>query len=212
MHGTTLKMSDSQWSSFYLVTKWSGQGVFLKRNNWLFCLPSLLSWIFDFESMVLLDTVALVLVLYCTPVSLAEMLSAFPGQDCLDDLWAFCFLLFLSSRLSVPPSRSLSTLGLVISALADQGAGKNKSKFVPYRDSVLTWLLKVQRRKEQTVLQVFYDCFSTILKTGLSFFSKQCTQSQVAAQIFCKILNFIQNYSIIYNDPVCHLMAHTHGS
>uniref|UniRef100_A0A8C7HQZ3 Kinesin family member 13B n=1 Tax=Oncorhynchus kisutch TaxID=8019 RepID=A0A8C7HQZ3_ONCKI len=39
-------------------------------------------------------------------------------------------------------NKSLSTLGLVISALADQGAGKNKTKFVPYRDSVLTWLLK----------------------------------------------------------------------
>ncbi|XP_041661644.1 kinesin-like protein KIF13B isoform X2 [Cheilinus undulatus] len=39
-------------------------------------------------------------------------------------------------------NKSLSTLGLVISALADQGAGKNKNKFVPYRDSVLTWLLK----------------------------------------------------------------------
>ncbi|XP_030205986.1 kinesin-like protein KIF13B, partial [Gadus morhua] len=39
-------------------------------------------------------------------------------------------------------NRSLSTLGLVISALAEQGAGKNKNKFVPYRDSVLTWLLK----------------------------------------------------------------------
>uniref|UniRef100_A0A3Q4BJF0 Kinesin family member 13Bb n=1 Tax=Mola mola TaxID=94237 RepID=A0A3Q4BJF0_MOLML len=39
-------------------------------------------------------------------------------------------------------NKSLSTLGLVISALADQGAGRNKSKFVPYRDSVLTWLLK----------------------------------------------------------------------
>uniref|UniRef100_A0AAQ4RZM9 Kinesin family member 13Bb n=1 Tax=Gasterosteus aculeatus aculeatus TaxID=481459 RepID=A0AAQ4RZM9_GASAC len=39
-------------------------------------------------------------------------------------------------------NKSLSTLGLVISALADQGGGKNKSKFVPYRDSVLTWLLK----------------------------------------------------------------------
>uniref|UniRef100_A0A8C6V3M7 Kinesin family member 13Bb n=1 Tax=Neogobius melanostomus TaxID=47308 RepID=A0A8C6V3M7_9GOBI len=37
-------------------------------------------------------------------------------------------------------NKSLSTLGLVISALADQGAGR--SKFVPYRDSVLTWLLK----------------------------------------------------------------------
>nr|XP_045360872.1 kinesin-like protein KIF13B [Camelus bactrianus] len=40
------------------------------------------------------------------------------------------------------PQWSLTTLGLVISALADQGAGKNKNKFVPYRDSVLTWLLK----------------------------------------------------------------------
>ncbi|KAB1261157.1 Kinesin-like protein KIF13A, partial [Camelus dromedarius] len=38
--------------------------------------------------------------------------------------------------------RSLTTLGLVISSLADQAAGKGKNKFVPYRDSVLTWLLK----------------------------------------------------------------------
>ncbi|MGH0138193.1 UNVERIFIED_CONTAM: hypothetical protein FKN15_066744 [Acipenser sinensis] len=39
-------------------------------------------------------------------------------------------------------NKSLSTLGLVISALAEQSSGKNKNKFVPYRDSVLTWLLK----------------------------------------------------------------------
>ncbi|XP_078585443.1 kinesin-like protein KIF13A isoform X7 [Branchiostoma floridae x Branchiostoma japonicum] len=40
-------------------------------------------------------------------------------------------------------NKSLSTLGLVISTLADQSAGKgHKNKFVPYRDSVLTWLLK----------------------------------------------------------------------
>lgn len=55
-------------------------------------------------------------------------------------------------------NKSLTTLGLVISALADQSsanaalmatsmtgsmmAGKQKKKFVPYRDSVLTWLLK----------------------------------------------------------------------
>uniref|UniRef100_A0A8D0AN83 Kinesin family member 13B n=1 Tax=Sander lucioperca TaxID=283035 RepID=A0A8D0AN83_SANLU len=39
-------------------------------------------------------------------------------------------------------NKSLTTLGLVISALAEQGSTKNKNKFVPYRDSVLTWLLK----------------------------------------------------------------------
>ncbi|XP_063219921.1 kinesin-like protein KIF13A isoform X3 [Bacillus rossius redtenbacheri] len=40
-------------------------------------------------------------------------------------------------------NKSLTTLGLVISKLADQASGaKTKDKFVPYRDSVLTWLLK----------------------------------------------------------------------
>ncbi|XP_015600896.1 kinesin-like protein KIF13B isoform X3 [Cephus cinctus] len=40
-------------------------------------------------------------------------------------------------------NKSLTTLGLVISKLADRSSGvKNKDKFVPYRDSVLTWLLK----------------------------------------------------------------------
>ncbi|XP_063959521.1 kinesin-like protein KIF13A isoform X2 [Lytechinus pictus] len=39
-------------------------------------------------------------------------------------------------------NKSLTTLGLVISHLADQSSGKKKNSFVPYRDSVLTWLLK----------------------------------------------------------------------
>ncbi|XP_017078394.1 kinesin-like protein KIF13A isoform X9 [Drosophila eugracilis] len=41
-------------------------------------------------------------------------------------------------------NKSLTTLGLVISKLADQSNGKKSGndKFVPYRDSVLTWLLK----------------------------------------------------------------------
>ncbi|KAK7886228.1 hypothetical protein WMY93_025849 [Mugilogobius chulae] len=39
-------------------------------------------------------------------------------------------------------NKSLTTLGCVISALADQSSVKGKAKFVPYRDSVLTWLLK----------------------------------------------------------------------
>ncbi|KAL0254394.1 hypothetical protein SLS55_009869 [Diplodia seriata] len=42
-------------------------------------------------------------------------------------------------------NRSLSTLGRVIAALADLSSGKAKKKaasMVPYRDSILTWLLK----------------------------------------------------------------------
>ena len=40
-------------------------------------------------------------------------------------------------------NRSLSTLGRVIATLADLSAGKKKNaSMVPYRDSVLTWLLK----------------------------------------------------------------------
>jgi kinesin family protein 1 len=39
-------------------------------------------------------------------------------------------------------NRSLSTLGRVIAALADMSEGKKKKVQVPYRDSVLTWLLK----------------------------------------------------------------------
>ena len=44
-------------------------------------------------------------------------------------------------------NKSLTTLGKVISALAEKGGGeidskKRKKEFVPYRDSVLTWLLK----------------------------------------------------------------------
>lgn len=42
-------------------------------------------------------------------------------------------------------NKSLTTLGLVISKLADQSShqgNSNKDRFVPYRDSVLTWLLK----------------------------------------------------------------------
>lgn len=40
-------------------------------------------------------------------------------------------------------NRSLSTLGRVIAALADLSTGKKKNaSMVPYRDSILTWLLK----------------------------------------------------------------------
>ena len=39
-------------------------------------------------------------------------------------------------------NKSLVTLGSVISALAEASKEKQQSKFIPYRDSVLTWLLK----------------------------------------------------------------------
>ena len=41
-------------------------------------------------------------------------------------------------------NKSLTTLGKVIHALAEQAGAKKKTKahFVPYRDSVLTWILK----------------------------------------------------------------------
>ncbi|EKX44741.1 hypothetical protein GUITHDRAFT_109518 [Guillardia theta CCMP2712] len=39
-------------------------------------------------------------------------------------------------------NKSLSALGNVISALADASEKKGKQVFVPYRDSILTWLLK----------------------------------------------------------------------
>ncbi|XP_062871412.1 kinesin-like protein KIF1C isoform X2 [Trichomycterus rosablanca] len=39
-------------------------------------------------------------------------------------------------------NKSLTTLGKVISALADMSSKKKKLDYIPYRDSVLTWLLK----------------------------------------------------------------------
>ncbi|XP_010789363.1 kinesin-like protein KIF1C, partial [Notothenia coriiceps] len=50
-------------------------------------------------------------------------------------------------------NKSLTTLGKVISALAEmQSNKKRRSDFIPYRDSVLTWLLKENLGQSQHAL------------------------------------------------------------
>jgi hypothetical protein len=56
-----------------------------------------------------------------------------------------CNNILFYSQESVSINRSLLTLGKVITAISDNGSGKKKS-FVPYRDSVLTWLLRVSNQ------------------------------------------------------------------
>lgn len=97
--------------------------------------------------------------------------------------WPWCVCLF---------ARSLTTLGLVISALAEQGTAKNKNKFVPYRDSVLTWLLKVHLfissawflfYKKRTVLiisHIFSLRVSLLLSEFLASFSRTVWAATVA--------------------------------
>ncbi|XP_011822976.1 PREDICTED: kinesin-like protein KIF13A [Mandrillus leucophaeus] len=79
-----------------------------------------------------------------------QKLSVFPPYTVKVGIISSCpkaeesLLLVMDKSMSSPKCifTSLTTLGLVISSLADQAAGKGKNKFVPYRDSVLTWLLK----------------------------------------------------------------------
>ena len=51
---------------------------------------------------------------------------------------------FCASQEGANINKSLTTLGKVIHALAEAAGSKKKTKahFVPYRDSVLTWILK----------------------------------------------------------------------
>ncbi len=53
-------------------------------------------------------------------------------------------------------NKSLHTLGQVISALADNATNKSKPKHIPYRDSVLTWLLKVRSLIKKATKKIFY--------------------------------------------------------
>lgn len=57
-------------------------------------------------------------------------------------------------REGVSINKSLLTLGKVIAALAD--AKKSSAAFVPYRESVLTWLLRVSNKRFFLFLLILY--------------------------------------------------------
>ena len=103
--------------------------------------------------------------------------------------------------------RSLTTLGLVISHLADQAAGKIKNKFVPYRDSVLTWLLKVggiclplhqtackyiqtlqaQLSQNDCVITLGLTCLSCFSFPGVTVRYSKCSLSMATGMYQCHI-------------------------
>lgn len=113
-------------------------------------------------------------------------------------------------------SRSLTTLGCVISALADQSAGKGKSKFVPYRDSVLTWLLKVRMiiRAHRTLFKCLGESnsFPLLLQDNLGGNSKTAMIATIspAADNYEETLSTLRyadrakrivNHAVVNEDP-----------
>lgn len=58
-------------------------------------------------------------------------------------------------REGVHINKSLLTLGKVISALSESRSSNNTSIFVPYRESVLTWLLRVSNRNSYICIKLF---------------------------------------------------------
>jgi hypothetical protein len=67
-------------------------------------------------------------------------------------------------------NKSLTTLGKVIAALAEQGDPKKKKKedFIPYRDSTLTYLLKARLGSVVSVSLSVSLCVSLCLSLSLS--------------------------------------------
>lgn len=61
-------------------------------------------------------------------------------------------------RQGVSINKSLLTLGKVISALAEQ----KRNSFVPYRESILTWLLRVSIRTHSYIKIYLFTCMESI--------------------------------------------------
>lgn len=90
-------------------------------------------------------------------------------------------------------NKSLTTLGLVISALADQASGKAKSKkgsFVPYRDSVLTWLLKDNLGGNSKTVMV-----ATVSPAGDNY------EETLSTLRYADRAKRIENHAVINEDP-----------
>ncbi|OTF71336.1 kinesin-like protein KIF13A-like protein, partial [Euroglyphus maynei] len=88
-------------------------------------------------------------------------------------------------------NKSLTTLGLVISKLADQANGRNrKEQFVPYRDSVLTWLLKDNLGGNSKTIMI-----STISPSADSY------EETLSTLRYADRAKRIVNHAIINEDP-----------
>ncbi|KAG1468889.1 hypothetical protein G6F56_003576 [Rhizopus delemar] len=91
-------------------------------------------------------------------------------------------------------NRSLTTLGKVIAGLAEQSTqqevkkGKKKEVFIPYRDSVLTWLLK--------------DCLGGNSKTTMIAAISQCDYDETLSTLrYADQAKKIKNKAIVNEDP-----------
>ncbi|XP_057308656.1 kinesin-like protein KIF13A isoform X3 [Hydractinia symbiolongicarpus] len=90
-------------------------------------------------------------------------------------------------------NKSLTTLGLVISALADQASGKAKQKkasFVPYRDSVLTWLLKDNLGGNSKTVMV-----ATLSPSGDNY------EETLSTLRYADRAKRIENHAVVNEDP-----------
>ncbi|MCJ1298406.1 kinesin-like protein Klp8 [Hypocenomyce scalaris] len=88
-------------------------------------------------------------------------------------------------------NRSLSTLGRVIAALADLSTGKKKSaSMVPYRDSVLTWLLKDSLGGNSMTAMI-----ATISPADLNF------EETLSTLRYADSAKRIKNHAVVNEDP-----------